>query len=101
LEQDGVNWQHIDQVQEEDMVVLPSWFQGVTMARFKVVRTWPLSHVRREVCITLGDVVLDNFHFRVHQIGFPNININRRHENANMVGQVLLPWTFEIVVSNN
>lgn len=97
LGQDGVSWQQIDQVQEEDMVVLPCLFGGVTVARFEVGKTWPLSHIRREICITLGDVVREDFRFRVRQPGFPDVNINCRHENASTVAQVLAPWTFEIV----
>jgi len=79
------------------MVVLPCLFEGVTVATFQVGRTWPLSHIRREVVITLGDVVPTDFRFKVHQAGFPDVYVNRRHEGANKVAQVLPPWTFEIV----
>ena len=48
------------------MVVLPCVFEGVTVARFQVGRTWPLLHIRREVVITLGGVVPEDFRFRVH-----------------------------------
>lgn len=97
LGQDGVSWQQIDQVQEEDLVVLRCFFAGVTVARFEVGKTWPLSHIRREVCITLGDVVPEDFRFRVCQPSLPDVNINPRHENVNTVARVLPPWTFEIV----
>lgn len=40
LAQDGVTWELIDQVREEDMVVLPCFFQGLPVARFEVGRGW-------------------------------------------------------------
>lgn len=92
-----MSWQQIDGAQEEDIVVLPCLFEGVTVARFQVGRTWPLSHIRREVVITLGGVVPEDFRFKVRREGFPDVYVNRRHEGANLVAQVLPPWTFEIV----
>ena len=78
-------------------MVLPCVFEGVTVARFQVGQTWPLSYIRREVVITLGGVVPEDFRFRVHQLGFSDRYVNRRQEGVNTVAQVLPPWTFEIV----
>ncbi|KAG0572341.1 hypothetical protein KC19_VG086700 [Ceratodon purpureus] len=97
LAQDGVTSEQIDQVREEDMVVLPCFFQGLSVARFEVGRGWPLSHIRREVAITLGDVAPEEFRFVLKQVGYPDVKVNRRHEGSNTVSQVLPPWTFEIV----
>lgn len=97
LAQDGVTWEQIDQVREEDMVVLPCFFQGLLVARFEVGRGWPLSHIRREVAITLGDVAPEEFGFVLKRVGYPDVKVNRRHEGSNTVSQVLPPWTFEIV----
>ena len=92
-----MSWQQIEGVQEEDTVVLPCLFEGVTVARFQVGQTWLLSHIRREVVITLGGVVPEDFRFRVQRAGFPDVYVNRRHEDHNLVEQVLPPHTFEIV----
>jgi hypothetical protein len=51
------NWDAIDHLPDEEMVEVCCMFRGNLLPTFEVGKAWPVSHLRHEIAMTLGDDV--------------------------------------------
>jgi hypothetical protein len=79
-------------VEVVETVFLHCVFQGVQLLVFEVGKNWPLTHMRQELHIALGNEAPRDFSFEVMEQGVPNRKVNARNEgkvNARNEGKVL------------
>ena len=61
LLEDGVTWEHIDQVQNEVMVEVMLAIGDQEIGTIEVGKTWPVHHIHEEARIILGVDTPDDF----------------------------------------
>jgi len=84
-------WEPIDQVEAVETMLMRCVFRGVELPAFEVGKTWPLSHMRQELRIALGDDAPLDFSFEVLEEGCPNCKFNVRNEGKILALEVLAP----------
>lgn len=84
-------WEPIDQVEVVETMIMRCVFRGAELPVFEVGKTWPLSHMRQELRIALGDDAPLDFSFEVVEEGCPNRKVNVRNEGKILAQEVLPP----------
>lgn len=84
-------WESLDQTEDEDLVHVTCMLDGIEIGKFEVGKTWPLTHIRHEVCISMGYNAPEDFKFSVKRHGCPSVKINRRSEKVIGCGTVTHP----------
>ena len=81
----------MDQVEAVETMLMRCVFRGVELPGFEVVKTWPLSHMRQELRIALGDEAPLDFNFEVVEEGSLNRKVNVRNEGKVLAQEVMVP----------
>lgn len=84
-------WELMDQVETVETVLTRCIFRGVELPVFEVGKTWPLSHMRQELRIALGDEAPLDFSFEVVEEGRLNRKVNVRNEGKVLAQEFMVP----------
>ncbi len=90
-------WEPIDQVEVVETMSLQCVFRGKELPIFEVGKTWPLSHMRQELRIILGDDAPLEFSIEVIEEGTENRKVNVRNEGKVLAHEVLPPRRLLVV----
>jgi hypothetical protein len=69
-------WELLDQAPEEEMVWITCMYEGREVGRFEVGKTWPLTHIRQEVCITMGNTTPEEFKLWIQRPGQADVKVS-------------------------
>lgn len=99
----GQEWVPMEHESGTEIVNLPCEVMDsnpVVFLNFNVGIDWPISHLRMEVQITMGQDAPTQFSFFVGAIGSEDRKINRRKESTMTVAEVLAPQYIKLRICN-
>jgi hypothetical protein len=63
------------------MVWITCMYEGREVGRFEVGKTWLLTHIRQEVCITMGNTAPEEFKLWIQRVGQVDVKVSSRESN--------------------